>query len=127
MIDWGDHREEEEEEDEEVSTSHLSHGRESLQQAKPNIYVKMLKIQMLEQIVTNENVIDDADDQRHSGGAGRGAGALSPGGPLADGSSRPGSANLSPIASKSSSTSGGAGADDETRSLNRSSRLSPQG
>ncbi|XP_041777583.1 rap1 GTPase-activating protein 1 isoform X1 [Anopheles merus] len=87
----------------------------------------MLKIQMLEQIVTNENVIDDADDQRHSGGAGRGAGALSPGGPLADGSSRPGSANLSPIASKGSSTSGGAGADDETRSLNRSSRLSPQG
>uniref|UniRef100_A0A8W7PJB6 Uncharacterized protein n=1 Tax=Anopheles coluzzii TaxID=1518534 RepID=A0A8W7PJB6_ANOCL len=82
---------------------------------------------MLEQIVTNENVIDDADDQRHSGGAGRGAGALSPGGPLADGSSRPGSANLSPIASKGSSTSGGAGADDETRSLNRSSRLSPQG
>uniref|UniRef100_A0A182U7U7 Uncharacterized protein n=1 Tax=Anopheles melas TaxID=34690 RepID=A0A182U7U7_9DIPT len=78
-------------------------------------------------IVTNENVIDDADDQRHSGGAGRGAGALSPGGPLADGSSRPGSANLSPIASKGSSTSGGAGADDETRSLNRSSRLSPQG
>ncbi|XP_049282454.1 rap1 GTPase-activating protein 1 isoform X2 [Anopheles funestus] len=88
----------------------------------------MLKIQMLEQIVTNENVIDDDDQQRHGGnGAGRGgAGALSPGGPLA-GSSTPGSANLSPIATKTSPDRGGAGPDDETRSLNRSSRLSPQG
>uniref|UniRef100_A0A182QY11 Uncharacterized protein n=1 Tax=Anopheles farauti TaxID=69004 RepID=A0A182QY11_9DIPT len=86
----------------------------------------MLKIQMLEQIVTNENVIDD-DDQRHggSGGAGGRTAALSPGGQLAAGSSTPGSVNLSPIASKSSSSAGGA--DDETRSLNRSSRLSPQG
>ncbi|XP_050076838.1 rap1 GTPase-activating protein 1 isoform X3 [Anopheles maculipalpis] len=89
----------------------------------------MLKIQMLEQIVTNENVIDDDDQQRHGNGKQRGAGgvsgALSPGGQLAP-SSTPGSANLSPIGAASKG-SPSAGADDETRSLNRSARLSPQG
>ncbi|XP_035908717.1 rap1 GTPase-activating protein 1 isoform X2 [Anopheles stephensi] len=88
----------------------------------------MLKIQMLEQIVTNENVIDDDDQQRHGNGQQRGggvSGALSPGGQLAP-SSTPGSANLSPIGATSKG-SPSAGADDETRSLNRSARLSPQG
>lgn len=86
----------------------------------------MLKIQMLEQIVTNENVIDD-DDHRHAagGGGGRaaGTGALSPGAAMGTGGTPAGS-TLIPINLKNSPTSG---ADDETRSLNRSARLSPQG
>ncbi|XP_058055499.1 rap1 GTPase-activating protein 1 [Anopheles bellator] len=77
----------------------------------------MLKIQMLEQIVTNENVIDD-DDHRHAGGGAGGAG-----GGRAGGQGPPTSPNvLSPMVSKHSSS-----ADDETRSLNRGTRLSPQG
>ncbi|XP_049533654.1 rap1 GTPase-activating protein 1 isoform X3 [Anopheles darlingi] len=95
----------------------------------------MLKIQMLEQIVTNENVIDD-DDHRHaaaggggnggggaSGRAAAGSGALSPGAAMGTGSTPAGS-SLIPINLKNSPTHG---ADDETRSLNRNARLSPQG
>ncbi|XP_058826301.1 rap1 GTPase-activating protein 1 isoform X2 [Topomyia yanbarensis] len=65
----------------------------------------MLKIQMLEQIVANENMIED--DQLAIGGNGRGGGAGS--GQCAGPSSSPRDEN------------------DETKSLNSGTRLSPQG
>lgn len=71
----------------------------------------MLKIQMLEQIVANENVIEDSQIASGSGGGGRGS---------SGGSKIPG---LSPPSSGGSSKD----ENEETKSLNRGNRLSPQG
>lgn len=70
----------------------------------------MLKIQMLEQIVANENVSEDGQIAATGGGASNGRVGAN------------GSANIGFSSSGSSKDENG-----ETRSLNRSNRLSPQG